>query len=390
MSTPNPIIAEQLSRGAIEGALRALAREIHAAGASHTHWCDVAANMNEVLNARSVVLGQHKFSSGQGVALYNAPFSEAFRRDYAAFSARDPWFLSSDDYTVGRVMTGEEVLENRELLRTDFYRGFLKPYSLFHRLCGVVARRLDFAYFIAAHRGEDQEPFGERERESLRFLVEHVMLATENHWQLLSATELAGAMMGIIDQNPNAIFLVSPDGNIIYQNLGAGALLARGAALRVDSSRLAAVNSTHQRALRQAILGVTEVVVGRVTDESLVISLDSTNDQEPIVAIVRAAGEIFLAELGKRTPLATVTVRVGPVTHNPTNCYFAKQFGLTPAQAKVSALVFMGQSVTTAASSLYVSENTVRSHLKQVFQKTNTHGQMELFRLHARVCSNHI
>jgi DNA-binding CsgD family transcriptional regulator len=35
---------------------------------------------------------------------------------------------------------------------------------------------------------------------------------------------------------------------------------------------------------------------------------------------------------------------------------------------------------------LNLSENTVRSHLKQIFQKTDTHGQMELVHLHARVC----
>ena len=57
------------------------------------------------------------------------------------------------------------------------------------------------------------------------------------------------------------------------------------------------------------------------------------------------------------------------------------------AQAKVSSLVFAGQPLGVIARTLNLSENTVRSHLKQIFFKTATHGQMELVHLHARVCT---
>ena len=43
-------------------------------------------------------------------------------------------------------------------------------------------------------------------------------------------------------------------------------------------------------------------------------------------------------------------------------------------------------ALAAIAGTLNVSENTVRSHLKQIFQKTDTHGQMELVHLHARIC----
>ena len=81
-----------------------------------------------------------------------------------------------------------------------------------------------------------------------------------------------------------------------------------------------------------------------------------------------------------------LAVRGSHSGHNPATCVFARQYELTAAQSKVSALVFAGQSLSTIAQSLNLSENTVRSHLKQIFQKTETHGQMELVHLHARVC----
>ncbi|CPK79372.1 LuxR family transcriptional regulator [Bordetella pertussis] len=36
------------------------------------------------------------------------------------------------------------------------------------------------------------------------------------------------------------------------------------------------------------------------------------------------------------------------------------------------------------ARSLHISEHTVRSHLKQIFRKTNTHRQAELMSLRER------
>ncbi|MFN0304130.1 MAG: helix-turn-helix transcriptional regulator [Burkholderiales bacterium] len=383
-------MAKNAAQSAIESSLVALVPAIHAAGGSDDQWFEVLGSVCDALDARLVAFGQHEFGTSQGAALYDAPSSPAFRRDYAAFAARNPWFLSSDDYVPGRVMSGEELLSNRELLRTDFYRAFLKPHALFHRLCGVVARRNDFVYFVTAHRGEDQEPFGARERNSLRFLLEHFSLALEHHWRFQNATDLARAMMRIVDQDPNAMLLVSPDGNLVYHNPVAGELLARRAALCVESAKLVTANTGDQRALRQAIRSVTTGAAGGGPDESRVVSLASANGIPPVVVIVRSAGDIFQPETGQRSPLALVTIRGGPPRHDPVNCSLAQQFELTPAQAKVSALMFTGQPLMTVARSLNVSENTIRSHLKQIFQKTNTHGQMELVHLHARLCTNRI
>ena len=84
----------------------------------------------------------------------------------------------------------------------------------------------------------------------------------------------------------------------------------------------------------------------------------------------------------------TRTVRGGPTAHDPATCAFAREYQLTAAQARVSALVFAGQPLAAIAHTLGVSENTVRSHLRLVFQKTDTHSQMDLVHLHARICAS--
>lgn len=366
----------------------ALVRDIHAASRSEHEWTQVLCGLRDELHARSVTLGQHEFTTGHGRTLCDAPDDAGFRDAYCAYATRNPWFLSSDEYLPGRVMTGEELISNHELQRTDFYRGFLKPHNLLHRLCGVVARRGSRVYFVAAHRGEDQPAFGVREKSELQFLLSHLTLSMENQWRIRHSGDLSQALMRIVDQNDCATLLVSSEGALIYRNPMAHELLARGIALRCDGTRLAALNSADQRALRQAIAAATASGAPPGPDDATALTLSIPSGAQPLVLIVRSAGQMFIAESGACCPVAMISIRGGYATHDPLHCPFARRFELTPAQSRVSALVFMGQSLPVVARSLKVSENTVRSHLKQIFQKTNTHGQMELVHLHARMCSN--
>lgn len=370
-----------------ESTIVALVREIHAASASEREWVDVLKSMRYELAARSVTLGRHEFTTGQGGTLCDAPDDAAFRDAYATYAARSPWFLSSDDYLPGRVMTGEELISNHELQRTDFYRGFLKPHRLFHRLCGVVARRGNLVYFISAHRGEDQPAFGVREKADLQCLLGHLSLSLENRWRLQSAGDLVQALTRVVDQDGGVTLLVNAESEVIYRNPMAAELFARITALRVDGLRLTASNGADQRALRQAI--ATAAGAGRTADdEAKVVTLGAPADAPPLVMVVKPAGALFLSQSGTHRGIAMISIRGGHAMHDPEHCPFARQFELTPAQSKVSALVFTGQPLARVARALNVSESTVRSHLKQIFQKTNTHGQMELVHLHARMCTS--
>ena len=53
-------------------------------------------------------------------------------------------------------------------------------------------------------------------------------------------------------------------------------------------------------------------------------------------------------------------------------------FGLTAAEAQVAIDIAAGRSVEDIAASRSVTRNTVRSQLKSIFDKTNTHRQLQL------------
>ncbi|MDE2253025.1 MAG: helix-turn-helix transcriptional regulator [Betaproteobacteria bacterium] len=363
-----------------------LVRAIHAASVSATEWPGVLEQIRKYLDARIVTLGHHEFTTGADSDLFESPNDACFSHDMAGFSARNPWFLSIEDYRPGRVIAGDEAISNSDLRRTDFYRGFLQPRGLLHRLCGVVAQRSSGAYFLSAYRAEEQDAFGTREKTELTVLIDHITLSLENQWRWQEADDLSRALLALTDHDANPVFLVTADAEPIYRNPAADHLLDGRIGLCLDGKRLMAASPVDQRLLRETIAHVAQNDPAHAVTSPCVVTLACAPPMPPVVAVVRAAGQVFMRQTGVRRGLVLVTVRGGHALHDPATCVFARQYELTSAQAKVSSLVFAGQSLSTIAHSLNVSENTVRSHLKQIFQKTDTHGQMDLVHLHARVC----
>lgn len=368
--------------------LELLLYRIHASSDANGDWSDVLASLRHRLDGRLATLSRHHFASGQGAIVCEFPENPQFRADYSQFASRNPWFLSSEEYLPGRVMTGDELLSNRDLVRTDFYRGLLKPHGLLHCLSGVAVRRGQLVYCVSVHRGPDEAAYGEREKSGLRAVLAHLSLALENRWRLRQSGDLIKVLKSVVDRHPNPSLLVDGDGRIVHCNRSALALSAPRAGLCIEGGRLAAATSIDRAALREAIRDVARAAATDVAEATRAVTLSVPGARHPAVVSVHAAGRVFQAETGEIDELVLVTARNPDFEHDLHTCSFVKQFGLSPAQARVGVMIISGHSLADTARKLHVSDNTARSHLKQIFQKTNTHGQMELVHLHAGICGN--
>lgn len=57
---------------------------------------------------------------------------------------------------------------------------------------------------------------------------------------------------------------------------------------------------------------------------------------------------------------------------------YAQAYGLTPRQGEVCLLLVAGKSVNDIADELYISKDTVKTHVKSLYAKTGAHSRQEL------------
>jgi DNA-binding CsgD family transcriptional regulator len=84
--------------------------------------------------------------------------------------------------------------------------------------------------------------------------------------------------------------------------------------------------------------------------------------------------------------VAAVFVRKAGLDLPPPPVVIAQQFQLTPAELRVLFCVVEISGLAEVADVLGLSEATVRTHLRHIFEKTETHRQADLVRLVAGYC----
>tara|TARA_A100000171_G_C2133517_1_gene148348 strand:- start:1268 stop:2404 length:1137 start_codon:yes stop_codon:yes gene_type:complete len=364
--------------------ISALLYNIHAASHNEAAWSETLYHLRHVLDSRWTTIAWHHLGNGHGQLLYQAPDDLDLHDTYAQHAPRNPWFLSSEAYRPGTVLRGTDLLSTTELKRTDFYRALMQPHKLLHRLCGVAARRGELIYYLAVHRSEDQEDFTANDLTTLSDVLAHLCLALENGWKHRESHDFGCALTEVIQQTTVATFLTDANSHILFHNRTANVLLEQNSGLIAPQNCLGAIAETDNSALHKSIRAIAgHIRIGEPCPPHL-LSVNCGTNARPTVLSIYPAGRSFSAERGDWNELVAISARNQHCRHE--YCSFARQFSFTPAQQRLSSLLFTGHSLAGAARLLHVSDNTVRSHLKQIFQKTDTHSQMELVHLHSRIC----
>jgi DNA-binding CsgD family transcriptional regulator len=166
----------------------------------------------------------------------------------------------------------------------------------------------------------------------------------------------------ILDEKGRVLTMNRAAEAILHQKDGLG--IARGVlcadaadvALKMkDSMRKAFVNTTLEN--------TEHVVVPR------------RNSERPLLM------EFCPTAAAKRSPACVVFV-TDPDAISQINAHLLQTlFQITPTEAHLATLLAEGHDVGTICDKLDVSSNTVRTHLKRLFNKTNTSRQAELVRL---------
>lgn len=258
--------------------------------------------------------------------------------------------------------------------RNRYFLDFAKPQSIVDVLSVGLARDARALGTIAFGRHERAGPIGEREVTVMTLLIPHLQrAATINRMLNMAALEQA-SFASTLDALATAVVLVGVERQILYANPAAQRMLDGGEPICSSNGMLAGTTSGATRALAVAISHAAgdEGAMGR---RGLGIPLRDRDE---------ASGVLHVLPLGARRTefradavAAVFVTDIATAFETPTEMV-AALFDLTPAEARVFALIVARHTVVETAAALGIERSTVKTHLLRLYDKIGVRRQSEL------------
>jgi len=184
------------------------------------------------------------------------------------------------------------------------------------------------------------------------------------------------ALCATLDHFSAGFLVVFPDGKILHANRMAHQMMSEGWPIQSNNGVLQASGKKETALLLKSLRQVAEITEDS-PPEDLCLDICLANAASPkgvaIATMKLLAGTTF-------NPVALFVINI----RSRSDCALsaiAECFGLTRAETRTLHHFVKGGTVAEAAHALAVSENTVKTHLQNIFAKTRSSRQAQLVKL---------
>jgi DNA-binding CsgD family transcriptional regulator len=271
-----------------------------------------------------------------------------------------------------------EWLPKAQFVRTDYYNEVYRPLDI-HSDISIGLWSSSGAWTgIDVYRSERQGAFTADEIAACDATHPHLVRALKLGRRLADSLAVGHGLAAAFDASAHGLVLLSRDGAVRHLNRAARMLTASAGGLRVAGGRLSCGGEPGRKLARLIAAAALPHGVGGslavpTPERSLPLSL--------IIAPIRAEHAAPFHD-GPAVMVCITDLAAGLSLPQKRMCDL---FGLTAGQARVAAALFEGHEPDQAAVHLGLSIATVRSHMAEIFAKTQTAGQPALARLMMRV-----
>jgi DNA-binding CsgD family transcriptional regulator len=308
---------------------------------------------------------------------------EALLPTYEHFAHTDPrWPIGMNNPLM--IINDADHFDNRTYESTEFYNEVLRVADARHGLAVNLQVSPSMSANFDLTRPKSMGCFEAKDVAALELFLPHMLRALQLQYKLRRLEQFADDVVAALDRLPTAALMVSADLTIGCMNGKAERLLAATPTLKVRQGRLTPERASEASVLRKAVSDAQTLASD--TPKSLVAPAELVHISRPEKLPLR----ILAAPLRSRSRLRDNTghgTRVLLLIYDPEArpsiepALLESLFKLTSSEAVIAARLAQGRSVAEIAAERRCSEDTVRTHLKALFRKTDTNRQAELVQL---------
>jgi DNA-binding CsgD family transcriptional regulator len=361
---------------------------IYHAGMNPECWNTAVREIAASFGSSKALLFTPMLAPQHGGLIFPAGISEATLQLWGSnYIEHDIWTQQLRDRNLwrqGEAMLDIDMVPEQELLASKFYQEFLSGIGISRVCTGFVFANgpATKATLMSVFRDISDPPFNEDDLQWMRILVSHISRSL-GVMQRLNVVKLQQAsVLASFDRLLFGVVLLDCQMNVLHLNKSARHVIQRNDGLRLTSSRL------------------LESSGGKVSSSSLdawltqmqhVAAVDQLHFLDGYQVVREKAGQ-YIVQCSAVTDTSGwevdgTFVKYVAFIHDPSALKLPDAellttiYGLTKAQSRVALELAAGASYKDAAAKLHMSEETIRSHVKEIYPKTRVNKQADLVRL---------
>jgi DNA-binding CsgD family transcriptional regulator len=348
-----------------------------------SRWSHVLRGLAALVDGERPLLFGHDLQQRAGAISVALDYDNRSVRDYGEYYARrNLWLEGAGGRGLlknGVVRVSHEMCSHAELIRSEYYNGFLKPLGIAQGLGATIWRDRTASYNLTVMGGKGRRPFGAREVRLVQHLMPHLQRAMRMHRYVSHLALQERAQAEALDRMPAGLILVDVRHRVVFSNRAARAIVDAADGLRVNDGRLRTDRPVETKQLHELVAGAAAARATGSPAGGGVMTVSRRSLGPPLSVLVTslAIGQDFLIA---DPPVAAVFVFNHDAPGESAESILVRLHGLSRAEARVVGRLLTGDTVERAADRLTISIHTARTHLKRALAKTGTNRQTDLLR----------
>lgn len=341
-------------------------------------WSEVVESLVRDTGSNSGLLSVERRDHSAVLAYSDYGFDDAAMDAYAEyFVAKDIWLDGLSARPFNQFHLSHEVTPQKEFLNSEIYNDWGKWHDVHHATGVYINSRDDVVLRFAVQRSKKEGEYSRGEQQALDRIAPHLRRAITVHDELFNLKALNNSSSRILDQMPFAAFLLNEKCVIQYRNAGADELLRTAAAFS-EKGNVLSVRDPYKRDFEKLTLHCVLAGQGHDITTGGAFQIKSTSEG-PVyeVSVTPLVVDDFRLCFQYRRILALVIIReVALVKQLPER--ITDMYKLTGTESEVARLLCIGLSASQIAGELGRSFHTIRTHIKNILEKTETGSQKQL------------
>lgn len=340
-------------------------------------WTRVLPLLAGYMDSRTAAIGARGHAGSKPLFFAEYGFDAKVHEIYVSkYRAINPRISAMRMFGVDEPVRTEDVLERLEFEQSAYYREFHLPNNIGDVL---LAKIIEDAHRTVSCNVSGKVRYSLEDVERFRALCPHIRRVLTISDLLEERTVERNSLAEVLDHLAAPVIMVDPKQRIVHTNTAAQEFLAEGKTLSSVRGVLTASDPRKQEGLRH--------LTSAPDLDAKTLMLESDKGPLTIATVLPLTSGLRATHAKQLSASVAIFVHNQPSFDNTVVTALAAAFGLTGAEARVLAALLEGLSVSNTAARHQISVNTVRWHLKRLFEKTNTNRQSELIRLASNAIS---